>query len=394
MFNKALIVVFISFFLVLAVAAQEADKLERFKQMSAKAEEKGLAESYRGIAIDGAIEEGLFPIRSTGVSTAPVREATNAFISTLTKEQRSKTLYAVDDPEWRKWMNQHFYVRQGISFEEMNEAQREAAFEMLRVSLSTKGLQLSRDIMRLNLTLGELSGDNFVEFGEWLYSITVMGSPSVTEPWGWQLDGHHLIINYFVLGDQVVMTPSFFGSEPVKAESGKFEGVEILQEEQNKGLAFMQSLTEQQQLTATITTEKDRSSNLGEAFRDNIDIDVTGIAASDLNDMQRSDFLNLIALYVGNMDDGHAAVKMQEIVEHIDNTYFTWIGKTGEDAVYYYRILSPVIMIEFDHQPPANLRHMYPPVPNRQHIHTVIRTPNGNDYGKDLLRQHLEQDAH
>ena len=26
--------------------------------------------------------------------------------------------------------------------------------------------------------------------------------------------------------------------------------------------------------------------------------------------------------------------------------------------------------------------------PARTHIHTVIRTPNGNDYGRDLLRQH------
>ena len=26
--------------------------------------------------------------------------------------------------------------------------------------------------------------------------------------------------------------------------------------------------------------------------------------------------------------------------------------------------------------------------PSRQHIHTVVRTPNGNDYGRDLLRQH------
>jgi hypothetical protein len=27
--------------------------------------------------------------------------------------------------------------------------------------------------------------------------------------------------------------------------------------------------------------------------------------------------------------------------------------------------------------------------PTRDHIHTIVRTPNGNDYGKDLLRQHL-----
>ncbi len=140
-------------------------------------------------------------------------------------------------------MNQSFYVRQGVGFNEMSEAQREAAFGLMRASLSAKGLKLSRDIMKLNHTLGELNHDNFAEYGEWLYWITVMGTPSATEPWGWQLDGHHLIVNYFVLGDQVVMTPSFFGSEPVRATAGKYRGTVIMQEEQDAGLAFMKSLT-------------------------------------------------------------------------------------------------------------------------------------------------------
>ena len=67
--------------------------------------------------------------------------------------------------------------------------------------------ELLRDVMRLNETLAEMK-NNFAEYGEGLYHITVMGEPSDTQPWGWQLDGHHLIVNYFVLGDQVVMTPS------------------------------------------------------------------------------------------------------------------------------------------------------------------------------------------
>jgi hypothetical protein len=50
---------------------------------------------------------------------------------------------------------------------------------------------------------------------------------------------------------------------------------------------------------------------------------------------------------------------------------------------------SPVILIELDHQTPVALPGER--VPSRDHIHTVVRTPNGNDYGKDLLRQHLEQ---
>ena len=44
----------------------------------------------------------------------------------------------------------------------------------------------------------------------------------------------------------------------------------------------------------------------------------------------------------------------------------------------------------------ANLRHLAatPDLPNREHVHVVVRTPNGNDYGKDLLRQHYAQHAH
>ncbi len=69
------------------------------------------------------------------------------------------------------------------------------AFALLSASLSAKGLTLSKDIMKLNGTLAELA-NNFDEYGEWLYWITVMGDPSSSEPWGWQIDGHHLIINY------------------------------------------------------------------------------------------------------------------------------------------------------------------------------------------------------
>jgi hypothetical protein len=100
--------------------------------------------------------------------------------------------------------------------------------------------------------------------------------------------------------------------------------------------------------------------------------------------------LDLIGEYAGNMDDGHAKVKMEEVRKHIDRTHFAWIGQTSSDAVFYYRVHSPVILIEFDHQTPIAMREL-PRVPTRQHIHSVVRTPNGNDYGKDLLRQHYER---
>src|SRR5581483_7437527 len=374
---------------------QQGDMAERFRRMSDDAERKGLAEPFKGITANGEVTPGLFPIQATRVSTAPVRNAAEKFLASLTADQRAKTMFAVDDPEWRKWMNQHFYVRQGVSFREMNEAQRDAAFGLLSTSLSARGMQLTRNIMRLNETLAELTNDH--EFlGEWLYHITVMGKPSATEPWGWQLDGHHAIINYFVLGDQVVMTPHFAGSEPVVATSGKYKGTAILQEEQNQGFALLQALNEAQRKKAVLNFSKTGNNNLTEAFKDNVVLDYAGVRVADLSAAQNRRLLDLVGLYVGNMDDGHARVKMDEVKRHLENTHFAWIGGAEADSTFYYRIHSPVILIEFDHQRPANLARFAaePQKPTRQHIHVVVRTPNGNDYGKDLLRQHYLSHRH
>jgi hypothetical protein len=287
-------------------------------------------------------------------------------------------------------------VRQGVSFLEMDDAQREAGLALLRASLSARGLKLTRDIMRLNHTLGELNGDDFEQYGEWRYHVTVMGEPSATEPWGWQLDGHHAIVNYFVLGDQVVMTPFFAGSEPVTARSGKFAGTTILQQEQADGLAMVRALDEPQRQKAVLRTSKTRNDNLTEAFKDNVVLDYAGLRGSALTPAQRQRLLALIGLYVSNLREGHARVRMEEVQRHLDDTWFAWIGGMDADSVFYYRIHSPVILIEFDHQRPANLRHLSkaPQMPDREHVHVVVRTPNGNDYGRDLLRQHYQQHPH
>src|SRR5713226_8447739 len=287
-----------------ALSQSEPGTTERFRRMSEDFEQKGLAEPFKGITTSGNVTPGLFEIRSTGVSTEPVRQAAESFLAGLTPEQRAKTMFPVDDPEWRKWMNQHFYVRQGVNFKEMNAAQRDQAFGLLRASLSAKGLNLTRDIMRLNETLAELTNDH--EFlGEWLHHVTVMGKPSATEPWGWQLDGHHAIINYFVLGDQVVMTPFFAGSEPVIATSGKYKGTVILQDEQDKGFAMLKALTDAQRKKAVLSFSKTGNNNLTEAFKDNVVLDYAGSRVSDLSAAPRKQLVGLIAIYAGNMDDGH-----------------------------------------------------------------------------------------
>ena len=234
------------------------------------ADQARLNAPYVGIVTSEGKRNDLFKIQPTGVSTGEIKQAADAFLDSLSEEQVQKTMFPVDSSEWRKWDNRHFYVRQGVGFNEMNQKQRDAAFEMMSKSLSAKGLKKTKDIMKLNGTLAELCND-FEQYGEWLYWITVMGTPSKDQPWGWQLDGHHVIVNFFVLGDQVVMSPVFMGSEPVEALDGKFKGTIVMQDEQNKGLEFMLSLDDSQRDQATLMKDKPANNNRSEAYKDNIE---------------------------------------------------------------------------------------------------------------------------
>lgn len=349
---------------------------------------RALAEPFVGLTTDGAPSDGIFSLAETGVSTEPVAAAARAFIESFSEAEAARLRFPVEDDAWRNWANIHKFPREGVSLKEMTNAQREGAFALLRASLSAKGYRTSRDIMRLNHHLAELV-DDFEDYGEGLYWFVVFGEPSTAEPWGWQIEGHHLIINYFVRGDQVVMTPTFMGSEPVEALSGKYAGTRILEDEQAAALDFVNALPGELRQVAVIGEKTGRSENIAEMFKDNVTTPYSGVAGERLAPALQERLIDLIRLFVDNLRDGHAGVKLEEVRSHIDRTWFAWIGPTDPDAVFYFRIHSPVIFIEFDHQGPIALDGPRG-APTRRHIHTVVRTPNGGDYGKDLLRRHYE----
>lgn len=378
------------FALAVTTVSYAQNSLNDIRKYFAKGDSINTHTPYTGIATSQGLEKGLYAIKSTGVATKPVVAAAKSFLAALSQQQLAKAKFPLLDEEWQRWCNvdNGLYMRQGISLKQMSKEQRDLAFKLMQSSLSAKGLQLSKDIMKTDQTLRELNNDDPI-YDEDLYFFSIMGNPSSTDPWGWQIDGHHLVINYFVLKDQVVMTPIFMGGEPIVTTSGKYKGNIILQDEQNMGLTFMQSLSPEQQGKATLSTEKTSRSIIAEAFSDNKIIDYQGLQASELSDEQKNRLLELANQYVGNIEDGHAKVKMEEIRKHLDHTWFGWVGKTDDNAVFYYRIHSPVILIEFDHQGPIGIQ-TGDQGPTRNHIHTIVRTPNGNDYGKDLLRQHLE----
>jgi hypothetical protein len=182
----------------------------------------------------------------------------------------------------------------------------------------------------------------------------------------------------------------FMGSEPVTATEGPFAGTRVFQTEERQGLALMRALTPEQRRRALLASELP-TEVFTAAFRDNADLQYQGIVTGDLTTTQQRMLLDVLDTYIGRIRAGHSEARRNEVKRHLNHTYFAWMGGTDEDSVFYYRIHSPVILIEFDHQRGIAFDN---DAPSRHHIHTVVRTPNGNDYGRDLLRQHHERFDH
>jgi hypothetical protein len=349
-----------------------------------------VAEPFRGVTTDGNVVPGLYPIRSTSISTAPILDSARAWLTSLSAEQRQQAMFSVGHDNWRRWSNIHPpLLRHGVCLMDATDSQRGLAYNLLASGLSAAGFDAAMGVMKLNETVGEMTG-RFDEYGDKRYWMSIFGEPSVDQPWGWQLDGHHLNLNYFILGDQVVLSPLFMGSEPVTAEAGKYAGTAVFRSEEEQGFALMRSLTEAQRQVAIIGEELPYDV-FGTGFRDNLILEPQGILFDQLNDGQKAGLRSVVETYVNRLRPGHAEVRMDEVTARLPETRFAWIGDLTDDGVFYYRVQSPVILLEFDHQRGVAFRGT--PV-SRNHIHTVIRTPNGNDYGRDLLRQHHERYAH
>ena len=352
--------------------------------------EADIAQPFKGLTAEGEVTPGLYSLKDTGLSNEGIARAANAWLESLDAEQKEAARFELDSDAWRRWSNIHvFLMRHGAMMEPMSQEQRDLTFNLLRESFSPAGFELARNIMKLNEAIREITGSD-EELGEWLYWMSVLGEPSAEGPWGWQFDGHHLNVNCFLVGGQMVMTPMFMGSEPVAVDIGKHAGTRAFQAEESIALNLAHSFSAEQRSKATVSDEVPPGVFTG-AFRDNFEMRYEGIKFGDLSSHQQALMFDLIGTYINRMRSDHAQLKMDEISQHLGETHFAWMGGSDEDSVFYYRVHSPVVLIEFDHQNGIFLDNDYP---TRNHIHTVVRTPNGNDYGKDLLRQHRERHHH
>jgi Protein of unknown function (DUF3500) len=357
--------------------------------------EQASRQPFVGITTDGRPVPGLFALEDTGLDAAPIAGAAEELWSLLDPAEREALAQDLDSPAWRVWTNAFptWPSPHGLRLRELSDQKREAVLAVIRATLSTWGYRQAREAMRLNGELGRLVDQYHDTLTEWMYWFSVFGRPSPAGPWGWQLTGHHLDIHCLLVGRQLVLTPAFLGAE--------FESDRIFAGERSLGLELVDALSPDQRAQAVVhATFADLPDelqgpvdgrHLGGAGQDNRVIPYEGLRAGALTGPRRALFRRLVEAWVSRLPEGPAQARAREIERHLAHTHFAWFGPTSGEAAFYYRIHSPVVLIEYDNHPGIFLDN---DDPEPFHVHTVVRTPNGNDYGRDLLRQHLAAHPH
>lgn len=263
------------------------------------------------------------------------------------------------------------------------------------MTLSPEGFDKATKAMEINGYLGELFESPKV-MNRHSYNFAVFGRPSTTRPWGWSFYGHHLCLNIFFYKRQLVISPWFTGAEPNEIDAGPLAGTRILYKEDALGLKLMQSLPEASQKKAQVYKQmhdpamppgrwnKDDQRHLCGAYRDNRTIPYEGILVADFTAEQKSLLYGIVEEYLLYMPAQSRKMKLDHIKKFESETYWCWIGAYGDEDPFYFRIQSPVIIIEFDHHSGVFLNNSEPA---KFHIHTLLRTPNAGDYGMALRKQ-------
>ncbi len=354
---------------------------------------------FEGITTDGQCIPDLFALADNGAPVVAAQAAALQLLSIVDPPQRAALCHRIDARQWRAWMNPELYLnRFGLRLDEVQAPVQQAVLDVLRASLSAAGYERTRTLMRINHFLGELVNAPRI-LNEFSYNFNLFGTPSRSEPWGWNFYGHHVCLNCLMLGGQMVVTPVFMGAEPNCIDTGPHAGLTAFTDEESLGLALMQSLPAQQQRRAQLYRLKrdprmppgriaiGDELHLAGAFQDNRVIPYEGVCAADWSSALQRQLLALMESYLRYLPAEPLRARMAEIERHLANTHFCWIGGFEEDSPFYYRIQSPVLIIEFDHHAGVFLGNAEP---EKFHVHTLVRTPNGNDYGMALVRQHCE----
>ncbi len=349
---------------------------------------------FHGVTSDGQVQDGLYALQPEGAPTTAMVDAARALVGTLSEPQRKVLGHPLNSNVWRAWMNPEFYLnRFGLRLDEVDEPVREAALDLMRASLSENGFTKVQGAMRTNAFLGDLTNKPRV-FGEFSYNINLFGDPSTSDPWGWNLYGHHVAISVLVVGEQMVVSPVFLGAEPNLIDEGPHRGVRLFEDQDRLALELLRALPSDIRDKVVLFPDKldpaipegravfGDELHLGGVFQDNRVIPYEGVRAIDFPAHSRSQLMDLAALFVDHLPSGPFQAQLDRMRAHLDETWFCWIGGSGDDDPFYLRIQSSVFLAEYEHHAGIVLTNQEPA---KFHTHTIVRTPNGNDYGAALV---------
>ena len=363
-------------------------------------------EPFTGITHDGHVAEGLFEIKQpSDVRRAPTMSmvaAAGKLLEMLSADDRAKLTYPLGAHEWRSWANPEFLQHNpGLRLDELSDEVRDKCLGVIKASLSKKGFALVRDLMKINAFMGDLV-DLPVILGEYSYNFSIFGTPDDNEAWGWNFFGHHIAVNCLVVAGQMVVSPVFLGAEPSSVDEGPLKGTRVFDDRIVTAHRLIGELTDKQRAQARTfehmidpampegRVHSGDERHLGGAFQDNRIIPKEGTKVRDMSRKARKHLRTIVDQFLVLLPDGPADDRREQILEHFDDTWFTWIGGFEPEDPFYFRVQSPVVILELDHHCGVFLTN---DEPMPFHIHTVIRTPNGNDYGRALIEQHLGPDA-
>ena len=313
--------------------------------------------------------------------TQEMVEATNAFVSSLSVQQRNNGVYTFEDEERFNW---HFIPRdrKGVPFRSMNDSQRAAAQNVLQTFFSAKGYQRAEAVRSLESVLAEIEVNGRFDRDPELYFLTIFGTPGLDSNWALRYEGHHLAYNWtFVSGMGIASSPQFFGSNPAEVRSGEKIGTRVLSVEEDLGRDLVSALSADQKKMAILDLEVP-----GDIFtaaeREITRLENSGISYSELNSRQKRMLIALINELASMQSEVIAEARMASIrSEGLEDIKFVWIGGIERGDPHYYRVQGSGFLIEYD-----NTQN------NANHIHLVWRDFTG-DFGRDLIRMHYQAAA-
>lgn len=361
---------------------------------------------FRGITDDGSVREGLYPLApAMPGEEAPVEAmvaAAHALLAALSSADRERLGHPVDAVEWQTWANPEFLqFDTGLRLEFEPAAVRRLALALVEASLSPEGYRLAHDLMLVNDFLGRVVGLEPL-LNEFSYNLALYGEPDLDAPWGWQLFGHHLALNCLVVHGRMVLSPAFLGAEPNEIDAGPHAGTATFGTRIRLGTDLMAALPDDLRRAATTYPDlvdpampagrvhPGDERHLGGAFQDNRVVPYEGVRVAELPAAAQAVVWAIVDDFSSLLPAGPRAARLREAQEQLADTWFSWIGGHEPGDVFYYRIQSPVIMVELDHHCGVFLDY---DEPQPFHIHTVLRTPHGNDYGRAYVRQ-WQRDQH